>query len=494
MKKSNDSQNNLTKQVFFGSGWMFGARLLKNSSGLIVMLILANLLIPEDFGLIATGTIAISLIRIFTEVGFKESIIKETDEITTSILNTAWTVEFIRGLLIFGIVYLSAPIIAGFFNEPDSIPVIQVLAFSPLIHGFTSIKIVFLQKELDFKKQFLYETIGILSQFLVTVPLAFYLQNVWALVIGAIAGEFLKVVISYLLMPYMPKTELNFENFKKMFAFGKWYFLGVIVSYFGMELDTYIVAKYFDSQMLGIYVLAFTISNKPVVEISKSVSKVLFPAYAKLSKQPEKVRNAFIKSTNILYAVVTPLCIGLSLVSEDFVKVFLDENWYEMIGVLQILALASLMRCIAVPSGSIFYGLDKPKVNFIISFIRMISLVLSLVLILSINENLNAAAFAVLFANAIVASVFILYSVKETYLKLCDYVLLSIPILISSAVMILTVSGIQNLTLNTILSLILSILLGGSSYILTQLVLYIVFNIGIGKELIYSLKKIKNDK
>ena len=74
-------QKSLTKQVIFGSGWMFGAKLIKNSSGLIVMLILANLLMPEDFGLIAIGTIAISLIRIFTEVGFKESIIKETEEI-----------------------------------------------------------------------------------------------------------------------------------------------------------------------------------------------------------------------------------------------------------------------------------------------------------------------------------------------------------------------------------------------------------------------------
>lgn len=397
--------NSLTSQVIKGGGWMVAARVLTKAIGVVVTIILARLLTPDAFGLVAVGLISVNILKVLTEVGIKQALIKETSENTEMFLNTAWTVELIRGLLIFVLVFITAPYITSFFNQPCATDIIRAMALVPLFNGLTNIKIIYLQKELEFNKYFFYEISPIFGSLFISVPLAFILQNVWAIVIGTVASELLRVFLSYYLIFFKPKLELNTGYFKQMFGFGKWIFVSTIVSYFAIELDTYFAAKVFDARLLGIYTLAFAISTNPIIEVGKALTKVFFPAFAKMNNDLERVRKAFLKSTTVLYLILVPISICLYLISESFVEVFLGNKWLEMIEPLKILAIATLFRSGAISASGLFNGLGRPEFIFHMIIVRTISVIIFILLALQ-NFTLSNLSFAVLGSNIIVSFYF----------------------------------------------------------------------------------------
>lgn len=446
-----------------GSKWMLLLRLLSRGSGTLVAIILARILTPEDFGLVAVGILAVSLFQVFSEVGIKQALIKESEVDTEKMLDTAWTIEFVRGLIIFILVFLNAGFMADFFNKSEATNVIRILGFLPLINSSTSIKIIYLQKELKFKKQFIYEITGIVGPLLITIPLAFILQNVWAIVIGTLSGEFIKMIASYFVMPYKPSLTFNTKHFSQMFRFGKWILLGGIVSYFAMELDTYVAAKVFNASLLGIYVLAFSLSNKPAVEISKVLGKILFPAFAKIGHDIERTKKAFLKSSYLLYLILIPVCLGLSLIAEDFVMVVLGKKWETMIPALQILSVGALFRSLTVPAGGLFNGIGKPNLVFILSSIRMSVLIIFIAFFYR-NLGLITLSIAVLLSNIIFLSLFIIYLRKYIFLYLNDFILNYLSLIIAVAVMCFAVMMIIFQLNPGIIRLTISILTGVTSY------------------------------
>ena len=145
----------LSKRVIRGGVWVLALRILNRSLGFIRTIILARLLAPADFGLLGIAMLSISTLETFSQTGFQTALIQKKDNIE-SYLDTAWTVSAIRGLLLFLILFLSAPIIAEFFNSPQAVLIIRVVALSTLLSGLRNIGVVYFQKELEFKKQFLY--------------------------------------------------------------------------------------------------------------------------------------------------------------------------------------------------------------------------------------------------------------------------------------------------------------------------------------------------
>lgn len=459
--------SSLTSKVITGSKWMILLRLVNRASSTVVSIILARILALEAFGLVAVGILAVSFLQVFSEVGIKQALIKENESDTEKMLDTAWTVEFFRGLLIFTLVFFSADLIAQFFEKPETINIIRFLGLLPFIKSISSIKIIYLQKELEFKKQFIYELSGIAGPLLIAIPLALILKNVWAIVFGTLASELIKMIVSYIVTPYKPKFAFNKSHFFQMFNFGKWILFGSIVSFFAMEMDTFVAAKVFDVRLLGIYTLAFTISNKPIVEIGKALGKVLFPAFAKIGYDKKRTKKAFLKSSYILYLIVIPAPLGIHLVAEDIVSVLLGHKWLEIIPALRILALGVIFRVLTIPSSGLFYGIGKPNLVFILSSLRIAILIIAIFTIKS-NINLVSISYAVLISNLGVFISFIYLLVKHSNIKPFEFLINNLTILIPLSFMLLFVSFINYKMDTGFLRLCISIL--GSLFLYSAIV------------------------
>jgi len=174
--------------------------------------------------------LTLSTLEIFSQTGFRAALIQKKENIE-SYLDTAWTASAIRGIILFFVLYLSSPLISKFFNSPQAVLVIKVTSISMLLAGFRNVKILFFQKELEFKKQFIYVFTATIVNLTIAISLSFILRSAWALVWGILAANLVRFVMSYVLLPYCPKVRIEKEKFKDMFGFGKWVLgSGILVS------------------------------------------------------------------------------------------------------------------------------------------------------------------------------------------------------------------------------------------------------------------------
>lgn len=461
----------LTSKVIAGSKWMVILRLVNRASTTIVSIILARILAPEEFGLVAIGALSISLLQTLSEMGIKQALIVEGDVVNKSLLDSAWNIELMRGLLVSLLVFFSAQSVALFYEKPEAIDIIRCLGLIPLFRSVTSIRIIFLQKDLDFKKQFWYEISGLFGPIFISIPLAFIFQNAWAIVIGTVTADLIKVLLSYYVAPYKPKFYFKKSDFFKLFKFGKWIMAGSIISYFAMELDTYVAAKVFNTRLLGIYTLAFSVTNKPIIEIGKALNKVLFPTFSKMGGDIFRIRKAYVKSSFVLYLILFPAAVGLSLLASDFVIGILGAKWSDMIPVVQILSVGVVFRAIVLPSTGLFNGLRKPNIVLLMSLIRTLTMILAMLYFIE-NLDLKSLSYVVLISNIIVFLAFLFAIHKHVQIKIAVFFIYLLPLFLSILVMSAVILAIKQVLDQGLLRLLVSAILGSAMY----LIVYITYS------------------
>ncbi len=393
------SPESLSKKVVRGGMWVFALRFTNRGLGFIRTIILARLLAPEDFGLLGIAMLAIATLETFSQTGFQAALIQKKENVE-SYLDTAWTVSAIRGVLLFLILFFSAPLVAKFFNSPQATLVIKVIAVSTLLSGFRNIGIIFFQKDLEFNKQFFYELSATLVDLTIAITLAFMLRNVWALVWGGVAANFVRLFMSYVLHPYRPHVRFDKGEFKELFGFGKWVLGSSILIFLITQGDDVFVGKMLGVTALGFYQMAYLISNLPATEITHVISQVTFPAYSKVQNDIQGLGKAYLDVLKLIAFVSIPMAGGIFILAPEFTKIFLGDKWMPMVPAMQVLALWGLIRSIGATQGPIFQAVGKPEI-----LTKMVSIALALLVILiypfSIRWGILGTSLAVVFATLV---------------------------------------------------------------------------------------------
>jgi O-antigen/teichoic acid export membrane protein len=365
----------LSRRVVRGGVWVFTLRIVNRGLGFIRTIILARLLAPEDFGLLGIAMLAISTLETFSQTGFQPALIQKKGNIK-SYLNTAWTVSVIRGTILFLILFFSAPSIAAFFNSQQASLVIRVIALSTLLSGFKNIGIIFFQKDLEFNKQFYYEFSATIVDLSVAISLAFIMRNVWALVWGGLAANTVRLAMSYILHPYRSRLHFDKDKFHDLFTFGKWVLVSSILIFLITKGDDILVGKMLGITALGLYQMAYLISNLPATEITHVISQVTYPAYSTLQHSIDKLRTAYLRVLQLNIYITAPLSGTIFVLAPEFVRIFLGNKWMPMVPAVQVLVLAGFVRSIAATTGPIFHGIGKPNIDTKWQVVRLLTLVL----------------------------------------------------------------------------------------------------------------------
>ncbi len=456
----------LSKKVIKGGIWVSALQITDRGLGIIRTIILARLLAPEDFGLLGIAMLAISTLETFSQTGFQTALIQKKENVK-SYLDTAWTISAIRGILLFSILFFSAPLVATFFNSPEAILIIKIIAISTLISGFRNIGIIFFQKELEFNKHFIYELSGILVSLTVAITLAFMLRNVWALVWAGLAANFIRLFLSYILHPYRPHVRFDKSEFKELFGFGKWVLGSSILMFLITQGDDIVVGKFLGVAALGFYQLAYTISNMPATEITHVISQVTFPSYSKLQDNIPRLREAYLKVLQITVFLSIPITGLIFILAPDFTMIFLGEKWMPMVPAMKVLVFWGLVRSIGATTGPIIYAAGKPEILVKYQLFQLIMLII-LIYPLTVSYGMLGTAFTVFFA-AIGPNILAFYAaIKITNCGISNFIkTISFP-LASSLVAIVAVfilkicCATSNVSLTTF---ILSIICYGSVYL-----------------------------
>lgn len=353
-----EGERNIGRRTAIGAAWTVALRFSVRGIGLISTVILARLLVPDDFGLVGLAMMLQGILEIMGRFGFDLALIRDRNADRRH-YDTTWTLTLIRNGLVAVLLFALAVPATKFFAEPRLEAVMYWVAVAMLLAGFENIGIVDFRKKLQFNKDFAFMIVGKLGSFLVTVPLAFLLRSYWALVAGMILGRFLRVVASYVMHSYRPR--LSLAAWRELFAFSKWMLVNNIITYLNTRFVPLLIGKVSGIAALGLYNIAYEVSNLPTSELAAPVRRALYPGYSKLNEDPKRLTALFLDSLSLMLIVGIPLGIGISLTAEPLVLVFLGPQWIDAIPLIQVLAVYGAITISFGNAGPAIVALGKPR-------------------------------------------------------------------------------------------------------------------------------------
>lgn len=368
-------RNSLGNSIFKGALWTVLMRFSIRLLGIISILILARVLVPEDFGLVAKAVLISGFLEMCSEFGFGNALIKKQDADRHD-YDTAWTLTIIRGLVLSSIIIGFSGYFSIFLNEPALQLVFCCYGLATLITGFTNIGIVNFRKEMNFHLDFQFNLYLKLSSFFTTLTIALIWQTYWAFPIGILVKEITSVIVSYSLSNYRPR--LSLQRWRPLFDFSKWMLSYNILSAISLKLDAFILSRFSGEKELGLYTVAYEVAGTPSAEIAMPVARASLPGLSKLNQEPSKFQamNVGILASVLLIAV--PAGMGLSALSVDATALLLGAKWSDAAVYIEILALFGITRVIGSTSVSslIAFGLVDilAKLSIATLFIRLVSL------------------------------------------------------------------------------------------------------------------------
>ncbi|MPY71221.1 MAG: oligosaccharide flippase family protein [Alphaproteobacteria bacterium] len=367
-----EAPESMNAQIIRGSAWMVGMRWALRLIGLLSTVILARLLDPADYGVLGMAMLVVGFLNVFTFTSFDLALIQRIDA-GRDHYDSAWTLQVIQGAVLGGLMALAAPFAAVYFQEPRVEIVIQILAVSALIDGFANIGTVAFRKELDFAKEFRFNTYVRVAAFVFTIGLAFYLRSYWALVAGIVATALLRVAASYTMHPYRPRFTLSRAH--DIWSFSQWMLLFYVATYLRNRLDGFIVGRLAGTAGMGNYYIASELSAMPTNEVVMPIGRALFPSYARLASDPAAAAATFLRVMSLLLMLCLPLGFGLAAVAHDAVVVLLGENWRAAGALMQWLAIAATVNGLVHAVGVYLTACGRPRINAVLTWSAFLLLV-----------------------------------------------------------------------------------------------------------------------
>lgn len=406
------------------------------------MIILARLLSPLDFGILGLAIFSTNILNVFSETGIESALIQR-EKIGRAELDTAWTIKIIRGLVLFVLLFVSAGWFASYFDNVTLKPVLRIMAVTFLLRGWDNIGIVFFQKDLEFKKKVILESAADVGGAVVAVLLAFWLRNVWALVAGSIVWGILKCLGSYRLHSYRPRIRWDWPVIKDLINFGKHIFCISLITFIVTSGDDAIVGKVLGLTMLGFYTMAYNIANIPVSGLAGIIGKIAFPAYSIIRKEPERLKEAFVKVFETVMIILLPLTGLIFILAQDFTIVCLGKKWLPMVPALKVLCLFGLFRGLTNVFGAIHLGVNRPNIQSRNKTIELVAF-LALVYPLTLKWGLIGACWSVTMVYALSALINAIDTsrlLRPLWMMMASALVLPLTIL---AILLMTVWGMTS--------------------------------------------------
>lgn len=352
--------DSIGQKVKRGSIFLLLSTVLERIFDFVKKVILARILVPADFGLVGIAMIVISGLNALSDTGVKKALIQNPDE-RKSLLNTAWSIEIIRGGVLCCAIFFSAPLAGAFFNNENATNILRVMSVLPLMQGVTNIGTIHFDKELRFHKFVLYQQSNAFVSFLASLSCVLVWKNVWAIVAGSIAGGISQIAASYLLHPYRPSWETRRDEFKILFGFGKNLLVIGIITYIMNQGDNMLVGRLIGTSALGTYLLAYNLANLPVDSLAGLINRITFPVYARIQTNKAKLQHVFLQSFKFTMVLSVPIAIGLLLLSDKFVLLIYGSKWRNAIEPFQILCFLGLFRANSHVVAPLLHGVGKPN-------------------------------------------------------------------------------------------------------------------------------------
>lgn len=346
------------KKIKKGVLWVYIGRFVGRSLNVIKIPILSYLLSPEDFGLMGIVYAILSYLDVLTRTGFDRALIQKRE--VDNYWDVTWTLNVMKGFVQAVILLIIIKPITVFYDEPALDLMLKVCLLIPILTNLKSIKLIHLEKHLKLREITIYVISTNIVSMIITLLFAYYLRNVWALVIGQIAFAVYAFVASYGFAPYRPRFDFDVVKMKVLWTYGKWIFLSSLIFSTLAQFDILFIGRMLGLSLLGYYVMAYNIGRVLPTELVFNLRQVFFPAFSSIQDDLPRLREAFLKTYTFNIMLGGLISVGMFFLSEDLVSIFLADKWRPIVSPLRVFAVWTFFQFMLATFPPLFMAIGKP--------------------------------------------------------------------------------------------------------------------------------------
>lgn len=351
--------------------YRFFERLLAHLVNLIVSIVLARILMPEDYGIISLINVFITICNVFVTDGLSSGLIQKKDPDELDFSSIFW-VSILLSILLYFVIFFCAPFIADFYENELIRPVLRVVALRIPIAAFSSVQGAYVSKKLLFKKFFWSTLTGTIVSGIVGVIMALLGFGVWALVAQLLLNPFIDTIFLFIFVGWRPHFKFSFKRFKNIFSFGWKVLVSGLIADVYEELRSLIIAKKYSSADLAFYSKGNQFPSILGNNVSTAISSVMFPVFSEAQNDKVLLKKMVRRSMSLATYILCPLLIGFASVAESFVSIVLTDKWLPAVPYMYIFCLFYIFKPIKNINKSSIKALKKSGLDLMINIVEKV--------------------------------------------------------------------------------------------------------------------------
>ncbi len=456
--------DNSNKKILSGIGWAYGERILAQLISLAVSIILARILDPEHYGIIAIVTVFINILNALTTGGFGSALVQKKDADDLDFDTICWF-SIVLSVVLYIVLFFAASTIADFFKMPELLWVTRVMGIRVVISAFNSIQHAYVQRHMEFKRFFFATLGGTIVSAVVGIIMAYMGFGVWALVGQYMTNSCIDTVVLRFTIRWKPRLQWSYKRLKTMMSFGLKMLGATLVNTLQDNIRSLVVGKVFTSEDLAYYNQGKKYPATVMNNLVGSIQKILFPAFADQQDDRGRIKSQMRKAIRLSSFILVPIVIGMVAISDTFILLLLTEKWAPAIPYLRIMSLIYSTRTIESIFQSSLLAIGKSGANM---FHEAVTSVLSLLLIYIgafVVKSVEFIAWSYVIIMLIGTGIFAYFVSKHFNYKPLEVANDFLPFLCISIIMGLTVYYIGRLDFNRAVLFLIQIIIGVFVYI-----------------------------
>ncbi|MBQ2885151.1 MAG: lipopolysaccharide biosynthesis protein [Alphaproteobacteria bacterium] len=433
----------------------------------LVTIILARLLTPEEYGLIALVTIFIAIADVIVDGGFNTALIQKKDS-NNEDFSTIFIFSIGLSVVIYFIIYLLAPSVAKFYRNDDIIAVTRVLSLTLIFNAINSVQRAYVSKHMLFKR-LLYSSLGaVVVSGGIGVIMAINGFGIWSLVAQVLSNQLFALVIMWFSLKWRPSVIFSKSSFKTLFNYGWKIFVTNIITVLFVQIRKLLIGKFYHPADLAYFEKGEQLPTLVMSNLFASIQTILFPTFSNVQDDRQKVKSMMRRSTKLSCFFIYPLMVGLVVCADPLIRLLLTEKWINVVPFVQVLCIANFFRPIAISNWEAIKALGYSDITLKLEIIKKIIDVI--ILVVTLFLGVYAVAWGVVIYNFICVFINLYPNVKLLNYRLSEQLIDAVPTLLISLTMGIGICWIAFIDIPNWLMLLSQILSGIIIYIVLCLI------------------------
>lgn len=443
--------------------WKTGQSIMTLGMTFVIQIVLARILVPEDFGIIAIATTFMTLANTIIDTSFSSSVIQRED-IEPNLVSSIFYANVLLSLLVYFILFLVSPLIAHFYDEPILVPILRVQGLRIVFSGLYSIQQSFMNRKMRFKAMFFCGLAGTVAQAVVGFGMAYAGAGIWSLVYSTLASSVVSGLGMIILEPWKPQWYFSFKKVKSALSFSSKILAIRFIRKVFYNIRVLAIGKVCNTEVLGYYNKGFQFPSTAMSAVDGSLTSVAFSSLSRLQNDKQKMTAVLRQYVRISMFLCTPMMVGMAMVAKPLVTVVLTEKWLECVPFMQIICVTQLLVPLNVKTTA-FEAFGKSGISM---RLHLSSILISIILLIVTTPfGVYVMTFSGIISSMLLQIAIAVVAKKMLRYSILDQVRDALCAFVPTVVMIVSIILLQMISCGTLAKLCLLIFGGMAAFLLT---------------------------